>query len=218
MHGWKKAAGIFAAMNLVGCGVGLFLQCGLGSDPIGLLCDGLAHSLGVQFGHASLLYNLVLIVLAAAAARKNLGAGTIVYALCSGYFIDFYSWLLSTLQLSGLPFVLRFGVCLLGECFFSSALALLIYFQLGMNALDALLYRLQTATGIRYAFLRMASDAVYTVTGFLLGGVFGIGTVVAILLTGNLVSRLLKLIQSGRKKLQQNDKKRRGGRDCANTT
>lgn len=189
----KRALGIFAAMNGVGCGVGIFLQCGLGSDPIGILCDGISRSLGIQFGNASLLYNVIVIVLALLVAKKNMGAGTIVYAVCSGYFIDFYSWLLSPLQLSGRQMAIRLLAYLIGELLFAFALALLIRFELGMNALDALLYKLEEKTSVKYAILRTGTDFLYTATGFLLGGVFGIGTVLSILFTGTLVGKFVKL-------------------------
>lgn len=189
----KRALGIFAAMNGVGCGVGLFLQCGLGSDPIGILCDGISRSLGIQFGNASLLYNAIVIVLALIVAKRNMGAGTIVYALTSGYFIDFYSWLFSPLQLGEQIFAVKLLVYLIGELLFAFALALLIRFELGMNALDALLYKLEEKTSVKYSVLRTGTDFLYTVTGFLLGGVFGIGTVLSILFTGTLVGWFVKL-------------------------
>lgn len=85
----KKCLLVFCIMNLVGIAVALFLASGLGSDSIGLLCDGIRHVLPVSFGNASLLYNLLIIVVAFIVAKENLGLGTVVYALVSGYFIDF---------------------------------------------------------------------------------------------------------------------------------
>lgn len=195
MSGQKRMLGIFAAMNGVGCGVALFLQCGLGSDPIGILCDGISRSLGIQFGNASLLYNLVVIILALLIAKKNMGAGTIVYAVFSGYFIDFYSWILTPLQLSEKIFIIKILIYLIGEVLFAFALALLIRFKLGMNALDALLYKIEEKTKIKYSMLRTGTDFVYTVIGYLLGGVFGIGTVISILFTGTLVGIFAKNAQ-----------------------
>lgn len=184
----RKWLGIFAAVNGVGIGVGLFLQCGLGSDPTGVLCDGISRALGLSFGHASLLYNLLLAVLAYFAANRSMGAGTIVYALCSGYFIEFYSRLLAGLHLSGSSLWLRLGLYAVGELVFAASLACLIHFKLGMNALDALLYKIEAKTNIRYSVQRTCCDLLYTAVGAALGGVFGIGTLVPVLLTGMLVA------------------------------
>ena len=87
-------------MNLVGIAVALFLASGLGSDSIGLLCDGIRHVLSISFGNASLLYNLLIIVAAFIVAKENLGLGTVVYALVSGYFIDFYGYVIELLKVN----------------------------------------------------------------------------------------------------------------------
>ncbi len=77
------------------------------------------------------------------------------------------------------------------------ALALLIQLELGMNALDALLYRLQAVTGLPYAGLRTTVDVSYVAVGTLLGGTFGVGTVCSVLLTGTMVSWLTRRMQAG---------------------
>lgn len=196
MTNWKKILGIFAAMNGVGCGVALFLQCGLGSDPTGILCDGISRSLNIQFGHASMAYNVLLIVLALLIAKQNIGIGTVVCGAFSGYFIDFYYRILEPLQLNRLDFLLKIQLHFVGQLFFVLALAILIRFRLGMNALDAILYKAEAVTKIPYTVLRMSCDVFYTMIGFLLGGVFGIGTMVSALTTGYLVRIFTKVMRS----------------------
>lgn len=189
--GWlptlKRWLLIFLVMNLVGAAVALFLENGLGSDSIGLLCDGLHRMTGLSYGNASMLYNLAIIAAAAVFARGNLGAGTIVYALTSGYFIDFYCWLMDPFALGENPFLLRFLGFAVGQIFLSLALAILIQMNLGMNALDALLTRLSQRVKLPYAALRTGADLTYVVVGTLMGGVFGIGTILSVLLTGTMI-------------------------------
>ena len=189
--GWlptlKRWLLIFLVMNLVGAAVALFLENGLGSDSIGLLCDGLHRMTGLSYGNASMLYNLAIIAAPAVFARGNLGAGTIVYALTSGYFIDFYCWLMDPFTLGENPFLLRFLGFAVGQIFLSLALAILIQMNLGMNALDALLTRLSQRVKLPYAALRTGADLTYVVIGTLMGGVFGIGTILSVLLTGTMI-------------------------------
>lgn len=183
----KKSLFIFAAMNLVGAAVALFLESGLGCDSIGLLCDGISRAFRLSYGNASLAYNLTIILIAACAARRNLGAGTIVYALSSGYFIDAYRFLLAPLSLGEMALAARFLSFAAGQIFLCLALALLIQLKLGMNALDAVLCKLSERTRLPYAWLRTAADLSYVIAGILLGGVFGIGTILSVLLTGTMV-------------------------------
>ena len=203
--GWlptlKRWLLIFLVMNLVGAAVALFLENGLGSDSIGLLCDGLHRMTGLSYGNASMLYNLAIIAAAAVFARGNLGAGTIVYALTSGYFIDFYCWLMDPFPLGENPFLLRFLGFAVGQIFLSLALAILIQMNLGMNALDALLTRLSQRVKLPYAALRTGADLTYVVIGTLMGGVFGIGTILSVLLTGTMIrafTRCLSVLSKNR--------------------
>lgn len=63
---------------------------------------------------------------------------------------------------------------------------MLIRCDAGMNCLDALLYRLMDVTNFKYSYLRIAADIILTLSGCLMGGVFGLGTVLSVLLTGPL--------------------------------
>lgn len=195
MTRWKNFARIFIVMNGVGCGVALFLRCGLGSDPIGILCEGISRSLNISFGNASLIYSLIIIALAVIAARGNIGIGTIVYAVTSGYFIDFYMWLLKPLQLGDLNIFRRILAYAIGQIILTLALAILIKYKLGMNALDAIIYKVEAVTRIPYMVIRTGIDILFTVIGFKLGGVFGIGTIISVLTTGFLVGFNIKFME-----------------------
>lgn len=191
----KKCLLVFCVMNLVGIAVALFLASGLGSDSIGLLCDGIRHVLPVSFGNASLLYNVLIIVVAFIVAKENLGLGTVVYALVSGYFIDFYGYVIELLKVNENIMAVRILSFIIGQCCLSLGLAILIQLKLGMNALDAVLYKIQEKSKLPYAGLRTGCDISYVILGTLMGGTFGIGTICSVLLTGTMVSKIIKVIE-----------------------
>nr|WP_296092792.1 hypothetical protein [uncultured Dorea sp.] len=191
----KKCLLVFCVMNLVGIAVALFLASGLGSDSIGLLCDGIRHVLPVSFGNASLLYNLLIIVVAFIVAKEKLGLGTVVYALVSGYFIDFYGYVIELLKVNENIMAVRILSFIIGQCCLSLGLAILIQLKLGMNALDAVLYKIQEKSKLPYAGLRTGCDISYVILGTLMGGTFGIGTICSVLLTGTMVSKIIKVIE-----------------------
>lgn len=191
----KKCLLVFFVMNLVGIAVALFLASGLGSDSIGLLCDGIRHVLPISFGNASLIYNLLIIVLAFCIAKENLGLGTVVYALVSGYFIDFYGYVIEVFKVNENVMAVRILSFIIGQCCLSLGLAILIQLKLGMNALDAVLYKIQEKSKLPYAGLRTACDISYVILGTLMGGTFGIGTICSVLLTGTMVSKIIKIIE-----------------------
>lgn len=190
----SKIVMVFVVMNLIGIAVALFLESGLGSDSVGLLCDGIRHTFLISFGNASLFYNLLIILIACLVARKNMGLGTVVYALVSGYFIDFYSWILTDIHLAEQDMLIRILAFAIGQCCLSLGLALLIQLNLGMNALDAVLYKIQNHTNFSYTIMRTGCDISYVVIGTVLGGTFGAGTICSVLVTGMMVTMITNII------------------------
>ncbi|WP_207719677.1 YczE/YyaS/YitT family protein [Blautia wexlerae] len=127
-------------------------------------------------------------------ARKNMGLGTVVYALVSGYFIDFYSWILIDIHLAEQDMLIRILAFAIGQCCLSLGLALLIQLNLGMNALDAVLYKIQNHTNFSYTIMRTGCDISYVVIGTVLGGTFGAGTICSVLVTGTMVTMITNII------------------------
>ena len=190
----SKIVMVFVVMNLIGIAVALFLESGLGSDSVGLLCDGIRHTFLISFGNASLFYNLLIILIACLVARKNMGLGTVVYALVYCYFIDFYSWILTDIHLAEQDMLIRILAFAIGQCCLSLGLALLIQLNLGMNALDAVLYKIQNHTNFSYTIMRTGCDISYVVIGTVLGGTFGAGTICSVLVTGTMVTMITNII------------------------
>ena len=195
----SKIVMVFVVMNLIGIAVALFLESGLGSDSVGLLCDGIRHTFLISFGNASLFYNLLIILIACLMKKKNMGLGTVVYALVSGYFIDFYSWILTDIHLAEQDMLIRILAFAIGQCCFSLGLALLIQLNLGMNALDAVLYKIQNHTNFSYTIMRTGCDISYVVIGTVLGGTFGAGTICSVLVTGTMVTMITNIIEKKKK-------------------
>ena len=190
----KKILLIFFGINLIGVAVALILESRLGCDPIGLISDGLAHVFSVKFGIGSFIYNLTMIIIALLVARKNLGTGTIVYGLLSGFFIDFYQMLFSKLTLADRGMIVAILTFAVGEILMAAAFAVFMELELGMTALDAFLMKIQELTHIPYAYLKIAMDICLVISGTIMGGAFGVGTIVSALITGILVAKWAKII------------------------
>lgn len=183
----KKGSLLFGATNLIALGVSLFLESRLGSDPLTVLQEGMHHLLQVSVGTAAFLYNGIILAVAFILARDKLGVGTIIYSLSVGFFIDLYCILLKWMPVGdGLP--MRIMVLALGQMVLAMGFAVLIEVKLGVNGLDAILLFLESKFGFSYKYLRTLADALYTLGGFLLGGVWGWGTIVSILVTGYFIA------------------------------
>lgn len=190
---YKKYFFIFIATNLIGIAVALILESRLGCDPIGLLCDGISKLFSIKFGTASFIYNVGVIGIALFIVKNNVGIGTIVYGLLSGFFIDFYKMLFSALNL-GNSLESAVFTFIIGEICMSLAFAILIQLNLGMTALDAILTKIERITNVPYAYIKITTDIVLVISGILMGGIFGAGTIISALVTGILVTKFNKII------------------------
>ena len=182
----KKIVLSLTGGTLIGIGAGTILYAGIGGDTVTVFQDGLHALFNISYGQASRIYNVVFVVLALIFARKYSGIGTVLSALVIGYAIDISNslWLLTMLKTG---FISGLIIFMTGLVIYALGIALLIRCDAGMNCLDALLYRLMDVTGLKYKYLRIAADVILTVTGCFMGGVFGVGTVIAVFLTGPLV-------------------------------
>ncbi len=176
------------ALILIGVGVNLFLLSSFGSDPLTVLQEGMHLSFGISVGTASILYNSIIIVIAFLIDRKNLKRGTIIYSLIIGFFIDFFTMVIPNSQL----LVVRILYYIFGQVFISLGFAFLIKCELGMTAIDIVLFKLERKLKIQYKYLRSFIEVVYVIIGWLLGGVFGIGTILSALSTGYLINAFIK--------------------------
>lgn len=175
---------LVAAVNLSGIAIAVFVGVNLGSDTITVFIDGLHRLLGISYGSASRIYNIAVLIVALIVARKDIGWATVLYALSVGFAIDFYNDLLGSLPILHGSLPVKFGLIFLAQILFGITYALLIKFKTGMNQIDAITYAICRKFGIKYVYMRTAMDIILLVSGWLLGGVAGIGSVVSMLTTG----------------------------------
>lgn len=194
---------ITVSILLTGLGVALFVHANLGSDTLTVFVDGLHRVLNCSYGAASRIYNLIVLVIALIVSRKNIGWATIVYALSVGFTMDYFEKLLQPLQIQNADMIIRLICVCLGQICFGITYALLIKYRKGMNQIDAISYAIVDKTGISFKWIRTGMDVVLLVSGWLLGGIVGVGSIIAMTTTGVLVDFILNIIS----KKEKNDEK-----------
>lgn len=193
----KSYAMIFAAVILTGLGADLFVYAGLGSDTITVFIDGLHKTFNISLGTGSRIYNLLIIIIALICSRKNIGLGTIIYCFTTGFAMDFFSLLLVPLNIGEANIVIRLICVLIDQILLCLAYALLIKYRMGMGPLDAVSYAVVEKTKISFRYIRTIADIVLLIAGYLLGGVVGIGSIIAMFTTGYCTDYILKFIKRG---------------------
>jgi uncharacterized membrane protein YczE len=186
---------ILLATLCIGSGVAFILIANIGSDSITVVQDGMHQIFHISYGQASLVYNIVMILVAFIFARNYFGVGTVLSALLTGFVIDLaYTIIIFILTFVGDSNLIISIICfILGQVIYSYGLSTLIKCHLGMNSLDSLLTMISTKTNSSYKYLRISADLLLVFIGWMLGGVVGIGTVCSILFTGILIDCFKKI-------------------------
>lgn len=183
----KKILKLVLGLMLLSCGVVLFVKANIGADPVTILFTGIANVLGITIGLASQIVMAVLITLVFIIDKKRLGFGTLVHAVLVGVIIDML--MLVDVQM---PAIISYSLALI---MLSSGLAFYISADLGQGALDSVMMLIVDKSGMTIRRVRIIMDASFVVIGILLGAKIGVGSFIAVLLTGPFIQMFLKGIK-----------------------
>ena len=181
---------LFMGLVIAHLGVTLFLLADLGADPFNVLIQGL-RLLIVGTGlltpthgtvHMCVCFLIILILLFV--DRSYVKLGTIVCMFCGGPIIDAFTWLLGPLAIgqAGLP--VKIIVLMLGCCILAFGMSIVIRSEAGTGPNDLVAVVISDKSGIRFGVVRVVTDFLFVLVGFLLGGKFGVGTIICAFLVG----------------------------------
>ena len=179
---------LYVGLLLYGATLACLIRAHLGNAPWDVLHQGIADHLGVSIGVVTIAVSLV-VLLAWVPLREMPGLGTISNAVVIGLATNLGLALLHE------PHVLadRIALMVLGIIGNAVATAMYIGAQLGPGSRDGLMTGLHRRTGRPIWMVRTSLEVCVVMLGWLLGGVFGVGTVLYAIAIGPLVQRLLPL-------------------------
>ena len=181
----RRLVQLLAVVVLFGIGIAIMLQAGLGLPPWDVLHQGLAEEFGLSVGVWSIIISFV-VLLAWLPLRERYGIGTVLNALVIGAVID-----LGTLVLPEPESVwwdiamVTAGIVLIGL-----ASGMYIGANLGPGPRDGLMTAV-ARRGPSIRVTRWGMEIAVLITGILLGGTFGPGTIAFALLMGPIVQFFL---------------------------
>ena len=175
-------------------GVCLFIEAGIGSDPIDVLIDGMHRYFAISIGQADQLYSFGFLLLALLCNRRYVGMPSIAYTVLIGFAIDWMHHYIAPFDLSNKSYLLRMVFICIGQICCSISYAIFQTVEKGMNSLDAFLYFLKDKTQLSYPVLRTIFDCTFCVIGLVLGGIVGVGTLFSACITGLMTYRFTQLI------------------------
>jgi uncharacterized membrane protein YczE len=191
----RRLPQLYAGLVLYGITLACMIRAHLGNAPWDVLHQGIAGHLGVSIGVITIAVSLV-VLLAWVPLREMPGLGTISNAFVIGLATNLGLALLHE------PHPLAGRVALMAAGIAGNAVATAMYIgaQLGPGPRDGLMTGLHRRSGRPIWMVRTSLEVSVVVLGWLLGGVFGVGTLLYAVLIGPLVQRLLPVFTvSGRR-------------------
>jgi len=190
----RRIAQLVAGLVLFGVGIGCMLQSGLGLPPWDVLHQGLAEQFGLSVGTWSIIISFA-VLLIWLPLRERYGAGTLLNAILIGVVIDLTVLVLpepEAMWLRGL--MLAAGIIFIGV-----ASGMYIGANLGPGPRDGLMTAV-SRRGLSIRVTRWGLEVAVLLTGILMGGTFGVGTIAFALFIGPLVQFFLPRwsIETGR--------------------
>ena len=185
----RRLPQLFLGLALFGFSMAMMLRSDLGLAPWDVLTEGLAHRLPLTFGTITIIVSVV-VLLMWVPLRQRPGLGTIANVFVVGVAVDVGLAVLRT------PSSLVLQVLLLVGGLVANGLAGAVYIgsQFGPGPRDGLMTGLAARTGASLRLVRTGIEVVVLVTGFLLGGTVGVGTVLYAVGIGPLVQLFLPFV------------------------
>lgn len=182
----------FAGLIIMGLGIALTVKgqrFGVGSWDV--LHIGLVKQLGLSIGLWSIIVGIAIITIASIGLRRFPKLGTFANMTTVGVFIDFFNWLIPdptsfTFQL--IAFIVGVLLIAIGGGVYISA-------NLGAGPRDTLMLLAVEKLNCSITVARTIMEVGVAITGYLLGGPIGIGTIIMAFALGPIMQTSLKYSQ-----------------------
>ena len=192
----KRIIIFLIGLSIIQFGVALFLRMNIGSDPFTVFTQGLANTLnnlGVNAttGTANRIILIVLFSIILLLNKSHIKIGTMICVVGVGPIIDLGVSMVSILPVESYNYLLKMFLIALGCFIIAIGFSMLSATKVGVAPNDIIPFIIKERTNWEYRWIRIVMDAVLLISGFMLGGTVGVGTIIAMATTGHFIQLCL---------------------------
>ncbi|MFJ6861779.1 membrane protein YczE [Streptomyces werraensis] len=188
-HVVRRLFQLYAGLALYGASSALLVRSGLGLEPWNVLHQGLSERTGLSMGVVLTAVG-ALVLLLWIPLRQRPGLGTVSNVLVIGVAMD--ATLAMVPDAHGMA--VRVALMASGIVLNGAATGLYIAARFGPGPRDGLMTGLNRRTGVSVRLVRTAIEITVVVTGFVLGGTVGVGTLLYAVTIGPLAQLFLRVL------------------------
>lgn len=186
----RDFAVILMGFALFGLSIALLIQANLGTSPWVMLAVALAEIFGLTPGTLTVMIGFGVLAISVM-LRERIGWGTLSNILFIGPWVDLFLWLIPA-AVDNLP--LQAAMLLTSILLMGLATGIYIGVNAGAGPRDSLMLAVERISGWSLRRTRGTIELLVFAIGWLLGGPFGVGTIVVALLIGSSVQWSFKLL------------------------
>ncbi len=165
-------------------GVTLFMLVNLGADPFNVFIQGLDRFTPFSHGITHMCICFLIITVLLFVDRSYVKAGTLVCMAIGGPIIDGFTWLLGGFVNGEMYLPVRLLIVTAACLILAFGMTIVIQSDAGTGPNDLVAVVLSDKMKKRFGPVRVVVDCTFVVIGMMLGGVFGIGTLVCAFIVG----------------------------------
>lgn len=189
---WKRFFLLLIALFIMALGGSLFLKSGIGGDSVLVFNQGFANLLNVSIGLATIIFSLSFFIIVLLVDYRKIGIGSAVVVFLLGPLIDGFTYLIRFISPPDHLFfqiVLSIVACIVA----GFGIGLYLFADCGLSPVDALFMIVVNKTKWKLKYVKIGFDLILFIIGVLLGGVFGIGSIVSVFLMGPILEYSMNL-------------------------
>ena len=182
---------LLIGLTIAHLGVTLFLLADLGSDPFNVLVQGIFRTIQsvpflgfVTHGYTHMAMCFLIMLILLFVDKSYIKIGTIVCMFCGGPIIDFFTAFLGGFINSGNPFAMRILTLAAGCVILAFGMTIVMKSDAGVGPNDLVAISISDKLHKQFGRTRIVVDVSFVIIGFVLGGSFGIGTIICACLVG----------------------------------
>ncbi len=192
-----KIVVIIVGSVIAAYGITLALYAGFGGATLAVLWQGISKTAHISIGMASFLVALGMILFVLIYDRSQIHIGTIIYQIVYSGCVDLFA---NCHRYSSHMWI-NFMIMLVGVVLFAVGTGLYASASLGRGSYEAVTFALAEKNKWQVKVVRMISDILVVVIGVLLGGRFGICTIVTVLISGSIIQFVNEKVKQLKKHL-----------------
>mgnify|MGYP000613903940 FL=1 len=181
---WIKKIIIIVVGSIVAAyGITLALYAGFGGATLAVLWQGISKTFHISIGTSSMIVAIIMIIFVFFYDKSQIQIGTILYQTVYSICVDLFT----NVHIYSKYIWVNILIMLLGVILFAIGTGVYAAASLGRGSYEALTFSLAEKNDWQVKVVRMVLDIIMVIVGVMLGGRFGICTIVTIVISGPVI-------------------------------